>query len=273
MSPHIPRSRDGYRYPHFDRGLLVEDMAFHFGPRPGEAMPNFELQTTHGDVIRQADFLGDRPLLLTFGSVTDPMTAAARNILKRLHRQFGDRIAFVTLYVREAHPGDHFPQPDSLDRKLAHARHYQHRDQIPWTVAVDDLEGNLHRKLDPKRNAAYVMTVDGKVAYRTLWSNDEWALRKGLEAVADNPHAIVGEHHSRVVPMLSGMGTMYEITGSAGPDARRDLRWQLPSMYLMARIASFLRPLPPLARGLTVAVGVATATAAIGWKLRRWMND
>ena len=81
------------------------------------------------------------------------MTASAGPALKRLSADFGDRLAFATLYVREAHPGDRYPQPDSFEQKLEHARVYQERDQIPWPVAVDNVEGDLHRALTPKPNA------------------------------------------------------------------------------------------------------------------------
>jgi hypothetical protein len=59
-----------YRYPHFKRRLLMADMAFGGGPRPGRPMPDFDLPTTDGGRVRKHDFVGQRPLLLTFGSVT-----------------------------------------------------------------------------------------------------------------------------------------------------------------------------------------------------------
>ena len=59
-----------YRYPHFKREHLVRDMDFGGGPSPGQPMPDFELPTTDGGTVRLGDFVGQRPLLLTFGSVT-----------------------------------------------------------------------------------------------------------------------------------------------------------------------------------------------------------
>lgn len=59
-----------YRYPHFKRALLIEDMGFAQGPMPGQEVPDFDLPTTDGGRVRKADFLGRRPLLLTFASVT-----------------------------------------------------------------------------------------------------------------------------------------------------------------------------------------------------------
>lgn len=52
------------------------------------------------------------------------MTASAGPALKRMHEEFGDRVGFVTLYVREAHPGERYPQPETFEQKLEHARAY-----------------------------------------------------------------------------------------------------------------------------------------------------
>src|SRR4029078_3722261 len=113
-----------------------------------------DMMTTEGRRVTDADFR-NRLLFITFGSITCPMTKSAEPTLQQFYRQYGDRVAFLTVYVREAHPGSRYPQPDTLDQKLAHARAYKRRDHIPWTVAVDDIEGTFHRSLDPKPNSAY----------------------------------------------------------------------------------------------------------------------
>lgn len=59
-----------YRYPHFQRRLLYHDLKFEGGPAPGEEMPDFELPTTDGGSVRKSDFVGQRPLFLTFASFT-----------------------------------------------------------------------------------------------------------------------------------------------------------------------------------------------------------
>ena len=59
-----------YRYPHFKRELLMEDMGFSAGPPLGEPMPDFDLPTTNGGRIRKSDFVGERSVLLIIGSFT-----------------------------------------------------------------------------------------------------------------------------------------------------------------------------------------------------------
>lgn len=110
------------------------------------------------------------------------MTASAGPALHDLHDEYGDRVAFTSLYVREAHPRDRDPQTHDFDQKLQHARDYHDRDSIPWPVVVDDLDGTLHRQLDPRPHAAYVMAPDGTVAARVLWANDAPAMRRALDA-------------------------------------------------------------------------------------------
>lgn len=198
------------------------------------------------------------------------MTASAGPALKQLYLEYGDRVAFVTLYVREAHPGERYPQPDSFEEKLHHARAYQQRDGIPWPVAVDDIEGNLHRTLDPKPNAAYVMDRDGNVAFRALWSNDETALREGLAAIVATRQRPIGESRAKMVPMLAGMGKMYEVLNFAGEQAKQDVFREVPPLYGMAWLASCFRPLSPFGRGVA-ATAVSflglVAFGSLGWRL------
>ncbi len=230
-----------YRYRHFKRELLFEDMAWRGGIAVGEQMPDFDLPTTDGGRIRKTDFVGVKPLLLSFGSVTCPMTIDANPKLKHLHDQFGDRVAFVSLYVREAHPGDRYPQPQTMEQKLEFARELKKRDRLPWPVAVDDIDGTLHQKLDPKPSAVYILDVDGRVAFRALWSNDrEGVLRRALEELAAG-RSPATEHTGRMVPMMRGIAHMDEVLAMSGPTARRDVRRQAPPVYVMAKMAGLVR--------------------------------
>lgn len=136
-------------------------------------------------------------------------------------------------------------------------------------MAVDDVEGRLHQELDPKPNSFYVMDKDGSVAFRSLWSNDAGALRKGLRAVTGEAPK-TGQVQSHMVPMLSGVGEMYEVLEQSGPTAKRDVLRQAPPMYLMARLANAFRPLPPLARGVAAVVTVGFVGTALGAGLRAW---
>ena len=201
------------------------------------------------------------------------MTASAGPALKRLFAEAGDRISFVTVYVREAHPGSQYPQPLTLDEKLGHARAYQQRDAIPWTVAVDDIAGSFHRSLDPKPNNAYFVDANGLIVFRLLWSNDDRGLRQGVDVLLSaDPAASAGERHARTVPQLRGLGMMDDVLGGPGDVARIDLRRAMPAVYALAVLARAFHPLPPLGRALGAIAAVAivcTAGAALTWRAAR----
>ncbi len=262
-----------YRYHHVTREILIRDTAFRGGPQPGEAMPPFELLTTQDRCVQKSDFVGQRPLLLTCTSITCPMAATMGPGLRRLHAGFGDRVDFVTLYVREAHPGEHYPQPETDAQKLAHARAYQELECFPWPVAVDNADGDLHRVLNPHPNAAYLMDTTGKVAFRALASNDERVLREGLEALVTGRPLPIGEREPVIIPMLKAVGVMREVLERAGPQAKEDIRRELPGLYPLLCLAAIFRPLPPLARGIVALAAVAVGVMApAAWLARRFGN-
>ena len=194
-----------YRFDHFRRQQLTDDMQFGAGKEPGWQVPDFDLATTTGGRVKKADFQGRRPVLFMFGSLTDPMTASADAVLKPLHQEFGDDVDFITVYVRESHPGEKIPQPASFDEKVRNARLLRSRDGIPWTLAVDDLDGTFHRALGANSNAAHLMDPNGNVAFRTLWSNDERVLRPALEAMVYGKPDHPSGRERRVVPMARGL--------------------------------------------------------------------
>ena len=112
-----------YRYDRVTMGILMSDFAFSKdSAAPGDLFPDFKVASTDGETILKERFLGKRPLLVVFGSATCPMTASSIESLKRLYARFGNRVAFVTLNVREAHPAENTTQPRSSEQKLEHAR-------------------------------------------------------------------------------------------------------------------------------------------------------
>ena len=72
------------------------------------------------------------------------------------------------LNVREAHPGENYPQAGTMEDKMDHARTLKDFYQLPWTVAVDDLEGTLNIAMDAKPNSAYLMDRDGTIVFRSV---------------------------------------------------------------------------------------------------------
>jgi len=251
-----------YLYTHVTPIVLSDDMTFSEGaPRPGDPLPRFDLPTADGARVRADDFRGKRPLLLITGSFTCPMTASSNPKLKRLHARFGSQIAFLMLHVREAHPGERYDQPRSFDEKLEHARDLKERDRLPWTIAVDDPAGSVHRALDEKPNAIYLANQDGEIVYRALWAGDEEGLTQALESVARGKRPRQQESRRRLLPMAEGVGVMRAMMRRSGPRAEADIWRAAPPMAAMAWIADLYHPLQPKWR--TVAAAATIGIAAV----------
>ena len=253
-----------YRYHHFTTKLLFHDLRFHRdSKRPGETLPEFDLPTTEAARIATEDFVGDRPLFLVTGSMTCPMTASAIPTLKRLYAQCGDDVAFVMLNVREAHPGENYPQPEALEEKADHARALKDTHQMPWTVAVDDLDGTLNIAMDAKPNSTYLMDRDGKIVFRSIWGRDEGNISRALENVKRNEPPAKRESRAMVRPLVSAVGSVHEVIRRAGPRAQRDHWLSNPPMEFAGRVASLFRPLSPDRRGVAAVATLGTATALV----------
>jgi len=253
-----------YRFDHFRRQQLTDDLQLGARREAGWQVPEFDLPTTSGGRVKKSDFQGRRPVLLMFGSLTDPMTASANAVLKPLHQEFGDRAAFVTVYVREAHPGEKIPQPASFEEKLQNARLLRARDGIPWMVAVDDLDGSFHRAFGASSNAAHLMDPDGNVAFRTLWSNDERVLRPALHAIVHGNPGPPSGRERRVVPLARGLARVEDVVRAAGPGAMDDLRRETPLVYAAAEVAWVWRTLTPLGRVAVATAGALVVAAVYG---------
>jgi thiol-disulfide isomerase/thioredoxin len=260
-----------YRYKRFTTGLLFHDLRFgKDAAAPGDAFPEFELITTDGDHLVNSDVFGDKPVLVIFGSMTCPMTASAAPSVEELYGEFGDRVDFIMLYVREAHPGEQISQAESMEEKLANAQALKNLYGVQWTVAVDNIDGKLHRALDPKPNSAFLMDKGGTILFRSLWASDYEAMREALTAVANGRTPDTMQSVRMIGPVVRAMGHVQEVMTRGGPQAVRDLWLAGFPMALAGRIATLFSPLSPDQRGiaavLTLVLGMlATISLALAW--------
>ncbi len=247
-----------YRYKRFTTNLLFRDLGFRHGAAaPGDQVPAFELLTTHGERLVNDDVFGDKPVLIVFGSMTCPMTASSAPSVQDLYEEFGERVDFYMLYVREAHPGENYAQAETMDDKIASAAVLQEFYGIDWTVVADTLDGELHRALDPKPNAAYLANSDGEILFRSLWAADYGALHLALEDAADGK-ALRHTQSTRLIgPVVRAMGMVREVMRRGGPQAERDLWRAAFPMALAGLVATWFGPLSPDQRGIAAALTLA----------------
>jgi hypothetical protein len=134
--------------------------------RPGDKVESFDLPTTDGGHIRSADLKSKgQPVLLVFGSVTCPITEGGADGLKQLHARYGEKVRFVMIKVREAHPGRTIGQPQTFEEKLSQALELKRHHNLPFEVAIDDIDGTFHQSLDSRPNSAYVIDPSGTILF------------------------------------------------------------------------------------------------------------
>ena len=117
-----PGAGKRYRFERLTLPIVLKDLRFDKAdPGPGDRVPEFDLPTLGGGRFRSRDIANTGPVLLIFGSITCPMTDNAAPGLNELYHRFGDRVRFVIVNVREAHPGQANSQPETIETKIAHA--------------------------------------------------------------------------------------------------------------------------------------------------------
>ncbi|MFQ5555060.1 MAG: TlpA family protein disulfide reductase [Acidimicrobiia bacterium] len=235
---------DAYRYGRFTPKLLLRDLRFSKEAlAPGDSLAGYDLPLAGGGSV-QIGGHRDRPLLVITASITCPMTDSAMPVIEELHEEFGADVDFVLLSVRQAHPGEHYPQASTAEEKETHASALRHRYEVPFPVAIDGLDGGLHQRLDAKPNAAFLLDANGVVKFRALWARDDRSIRDALESVLGGTAAVKTQSRAMLGPVARAMGSVDEVMRTAGPGARRDLWMSASPMAaagLFARLFSFKR--------------------------------
>lgn len=205
--------RPQYNYPEFKKNSLAKMMERQFGdaPDPGEGAPDFELRTIDGDKIRLSDYRGDKNVVLTFGSATCPLTAASISGLRDLYDDFSDEdVAFLFVYVREAHPGEELPPHNDMNDKVRAAEILRDEEDLEMPILVDDLSGKVHRKYSGQPNPSFLIDKSGRVSYRQL-ATDPSSLRDAIEELLNRQrergvdHAIVHGGQNLSMPAIRPM--------------------------------------------------------------------
>lgn len=234
-----------YRFERLALQLVLADMSFdREDPGPGDRVPDFDLPLLGGGRFRSTDLGETGPVLLIFGSTTCPVTDNAAPGLNRLHARFGDRVRFVIVDVREAHPGEAVPQPGTLDEKTAHAEQMRDLFRFAFEVAVDDVDGTLHRALAPKPNSAYVLGKDGTILFRAHWANDEKALAAALAAVAAGRSPPRSQSAGMFRAIFRLLRNIAPVLDRAGRGAWGDMWRAAPPMAAIAFVLKILRVRP-----------------------------
>ncbi|MFV2086574.1 TlpA family protein disulfide reductase [Micromonospora sp. LOL_021] len=266
-----PTSTPGsaYRFERFTTALLIDDMFFRAdAPGARDRVPAFDLPTLDGGRFRSDD-LGPLPVLMIFGSRTCPVTESAGPILRALHAEFAGQVRFVLVNTREAHPGEVFTQPRTTPEKWAHAQELRTHHGFTFEVAVDDIDGDLHRAMTPKPNSAYLLSPTGVIVYRAHWANDERGLRSALTRASAGQPPVRDASRAMVRPLLRAVGHLPGVGAFAGRGVERDVWRAAAPLAVLGRLSRLFRWLPADRRGPAAAGLLLIIVAVVGGLLLR----
>ena len=95
-----------------------------------------------------------------------------------MQKTWGDRVAFLTVYIKEAHPTDEwqldsnetegvcYPQPKSIDDRLVIARDFVSRTGYAIPMVVDDMANAINEAYAAWPERLYVVDEKKTIAYK-----------------------------------------------------------------------------------------------------------
>jgi tetratricopeptide (TPR) repeat protein len=122
-----------------------------------------------------------KPVALIFGSYTCPQFRFAADVLKHLHTQYGQRVDFRLVYIREAHAenpsqwqstinqkeGIVVPLARDIAEKQAHAAMCVRKLSLPFPAVVDAMDGAAEKAYAAWPSRLYLVNRDGRVAFNS----------------------------------------------------------------------------------------------------------
>ena len=83
--------------------------------------------------------------------------------MEQLAKDYGDRVHFLFVYTREAHPGELIPHHTSFEQKVSQAQMLRDRGMNRQMV-IDNLNGDIHRLYSGLSNMSWIIDHTGRVA-------------------------------------------------------------------------------------------------------------
>ena len=152
--------------------------------------------------------------------------------LNELYRNYRDSgFEFLTIYVREPHPGEHYGAHRTWDQKLKYAQDCRNQDGIQTRVLIDDLNGTVHVAYGSLPNMVYIIEKSGKIVFKAMWTD-----HKEIESVLAN--LVVADRlrgqglrvkpsfteRINYIPAEYAAGVRERVFGRAGPKAWQDYK-------------------------------------------------
>lgn len=171
------------------------------------AAPEVAGELLDGGRFSSVEHIGKRPVCLLFGSRTDPPIMSNLNAtepsLNGLYDTYKDRVQFVFVYTREAHPGSSIGPHQSLDEKRQRARELQAAENVRLPILVDTLDGAIHQRWTMMPNSTFLISRAGQVVAKSLLLDcsvlaETLAEHLAWDALDDGQTVIKKSYHERI---------------------------------------------------------------------------
>ncbi len=233
----------------FNLAVMMKDIRFSRNAmRTGDIIRDLAVMTDKGEKTSLHRFADNKLMLLVAVSITCPMTISCLPFLRELQQTYDKKINIVLIYVREAHPGENYPQPKTLEEKRSYALKFKKAYRVDFPIIIDELNGVQHQSLDTKPNSLHLIAPDGKVLFQSLWASDGSVINAINQAL---DHVPIRRPVSQrmLIPFLRSTGYMHDTLKLAGKRAYRELMVGAPPVWILSRLASFLCFVPQSLRG------------------------
>ena len=252
-----------YRFEKFNMSIMMGDIRFSKKAlKPGKNMPNIYVYTDQRQRVHLHDLISKKALVLVTGSLTCPMTISSLPDLNALEEEFKNDISFAFLYVREAHPGERYPQPQTVEEKITNAKKFRQLHNVFMPVIIDDLEGSLHRLLDTKPNSVHLINKEGVILFQSLWAGDNKTIKTVIAGIANNSFISASISQKMMGPFMRSAGYMDEALKIGGQRAYRELALGAPPIALLSKVSNLFQFLPKPIRGYAATFILFTTIAA-----------
>ena len=92
--------------------------------------------------------------------------------MRQLYEWYGDRVRFLDVFVRQAHPGELRGAYRTYEEKLEGAREYKRQEDLPWPLLIDDYAGTVHKAYSGEMaDPVFLIDSEGRVSFYGMWTH------------------------------------------------------------------------------------------------------
>jgi len=118
--------------------------------------------------------------------------------MNEIYRTYSDRVSFLCVYIREAHPTDgwavpdnvEYAEPKTMEERAAVAGVCQMKLNMEMPMVLDNMKNTVDEKYNTLPERLYVLDKDGRVAWRSVAGSfgfDVEAWAEAIQAQVDVP--------------------------------------------------------------------------------------